>query len=482
MNFLTPPLTQLINSIIVSSEIPDHFKKAEIVPIYKTNKKDIISNYRPISLISNLAKIFEKVLHVRLIKFIEKNKLLNKKQFGFRKDMSTNDALQLFSDSIFENLDSSKPTIAVFLDLAKAFDTVDYNKLFMKLEKIGIRGMALNLIKNYLTNRKQVVKLEEVYSDELVVRIGIPQGTILGPLFFVIFVNDLLSLDPNAQVMSYADDTAITMTEGTWLGLENRANNVINNVANWLRENGLSLNIEKTKYILFSTYKDKAPDKLNIVIHDDGCNMSSCTCRELGKEQFIKYLGIFVDCNMNFKEHIEQLKRKLRYLLFVFSNLRSFLNAKTLICIYYALFESKATYGIISWGSAYGNVINSLQSIQNRIVGLIFRKSSAQLDQCYKKNNLLKIRQIYYLKAITTNHYKNLKSEYLHTKQITRKKSIPVMKTKLEVGKKCTKWIAIKLYNLLDDDLKNYNFSTKALKKKIKSWICQKNLEIKIFT
>lgn len=480
--YVAKPLADLINMIILTNEVPEHFKKAEIVPIFKANEKTIISNYRPISLISNLAKIFERVLHIRLIKFIGKNKLLHKNQFGFRKNLSTSDALQLFSDTIFQNLDASKPSMAIFLDLAKAFDTVDHKKLLQKLEKIGIRGVALNIIRSYLTNRKQVVKLDETFSDELIVQTGIPQGTILGPLLFIVFVNNLLGLNSDALIMSYADDTAIIVSGETWRGLEITANIVVNQVAKWLGQNSLSLNVDKTKYVLFSTYRDKLPAALKIVIHKWDCNLD-CKCGMLERAESIRYLGIILDSNMNFKEHISHLNKKLRYLIFIFAQLKNILNTKTLMTIYYGLFESTAVYGIVSWGSAYGNVINTIQSIQNRIIKVIFRKSTAQLDQCFKENKMLKIKQIYYHKALTINNYKNLKLLYFqraNTNAVTRHRDIPVIQTKLEVGKKSTKWTAIKIFNLLDDELKNCNTFSKTFKEKIKTWICDNNVKIRI--
>ena len=184
---IADPLAHIINKCIEKSIWPDALKAAVVVPIHKSGKKLVVNNYRPISLISNIAKIFEKVVYERIFDFIYKHKILSEKQFGFIKNKGTRDALSYITKTIYENLDKSKPIIVVFLDLAKAFDTVDHNILLHKLQAYGIRDNAYKLMQSYLTNRKQKVRIDQRESEPTTITMGVPQGTILGPLPFIIY-------------------------------------------------------------------------------------------------------------------------------------------------------------------------------------------------------------------------------------------------------------------------------------------------------
>lgn len=190
--YIVKPLAYVFNLCFSKSIWPDDLKRADIIPLHKGGDKTQMTNYRPISLISNLAKIMEKIGHVRLYNFLIINKCISNKQYGFLKNIGTTDALNHISNIIYTKLDKSKPIIAAFLDLTKAFDTVQHKLLLAKLERYGVRGPILKLLTNYLSNRKQLVKINGNRSTDRVVQIGVPQGTILGPLLFLIYVNDLL--------------------------------------------------------------------------------------------------------------------------------------------------------------------------------------------------------------------------------------------------------------------------------------------------
>lgn len=232
--FLATPLTVIFNTILTSGIFSSAFKMAEIVPVHKSGSKSSLENYRPISLISNFAKIVEVLLFNRLYKFFDDCNIFSCNQYGFRKGKSTNQAIAKVTEFIYSQLDSSKPVIAVFLDLAKAFDTVDHNILLSKLERHGVRGLPFQLIKSYLSDRYQFVNIEGHYSSRSLVRVGVPQGTVLGPLFFIIFVNDLLDLLNNNNIIAYADDTVILNFESNWAETEKCTNEHLEKVFSWL--------------------------------------------------------------------------------------------------------------------------------------------------------------------------------------------------------------------------------------------------------
>lgn len=176
-NYIAEPLTHIVNTCIEKAIWPDALKKAEIVPIYKSGEKHNITNYRPISLISNVAKIFERIIYNRIYNFVEKNNIISKQQFGFMRKIGTKNALNHLTNILYNNVDRCIPTIVTFLDLAKAFDTVDHNILLDKLFCYGIRGQALDLLSSYLSNRYQAVKIDGIESDNLLINTGVPQGT-----------------------------------------------------------------------------------------------------------------------------------------------------------------------------------------------------------------------------------------------------------------------------------------------------------------
>ena len=223
------------------------------------------------------------------------------------------------------------------MDLAKAFDTVHHKILLLKLETYGIRGIILNLLKDYLNGRCQVVKIKDNVSNALPAETGVPRGTILGPLLFLIYINDLLTIVPKENIISYADDTVI-LRGSTWEQTQNKMNKLLNEVSTWIALNELSLNVKKTVFMALRIYSNSVPNNLKIFIGN----------KVIERVYHTKYLGIIIDSNMKWDKHIEYIAKRTRYLLFVFNKLRPILETKHLITLHYAFFNSLANYGIIA--------------------------------------------------------------------------------------------------------------------------------------
>lgn len=484
-NEISGPLAHIINISIQKGICPNHFKKAEIIPIYKKGDKADMTNYRPISLISNLAKVFEKVIHSRLSSYLESNNLLSPNQYGFRPGKSTKDAIAELATYIYGNLDKSKPIIAVFIDLAKAFDTVDHELLLTKLCNIGIRGNALMLIKSYLSNRSQVVRINNKYSKEEQIKSGVPQGSILGPLLFTIFINSMLQNNVYGRVIAYADDTVLLVTADTWNEALAYANSFLNSIVDWLRRNKLCINIDKTEYMTFSTYVDRQPEEATVRIHKIDCRSNpNCDCDKISRVHKVKYLGIYIDYLMRWEEHVSYITSKNRYLLFIIRKLNNVLNEKQLIILYHALFISTVNYGIIAWGSANVTILKKLQVLQNHILRLIYRKPLRYSTiALYEDSQLMNIHGIYCFNSLMYM-YNELKNKFVNSNKSTRFKSIALEKYKLEIGKKCYKYTAITLFNSLEQsfvtqkkrdlctvNLKQLNISIRSNKKLLQRWI-----------
>lgn len=236
-HYIIHPLVHIINLCFQTGKFPDDLKNSNVTPIYKNGDKQITNNYRPISVTSQLSKVIEKALATRLNVHFEHNKIISNRQFGFRKHRSTEDALFTCLNSIYSSVDKNKKTLAIFLDLAKAFDTVSHQNLLDKLQSYGIRGLPFKLLQSFITGRKQCVKINNITSPSAIISTGVPQGTVLGPILFNIYVNQLLECEVGGDIVAYADDTAIIFSADDWQSVKNIAEVGLGKVKKWLDTN-----------------------------------------------------------------------------------------------------------------------------------------------------------------------------------------------------------------------------------------------------
>jgi hypothetical protein len=238
-----PSIMQIVNASLETGIYPNSLKTAKVIPIFKSGDDKAVNNYRPISLLPTVGKITEKVVAKRLVAFLECSMILNKNQFGFRRGHSPSIAILKTIDDLIRNLDARNFGVGVFLDLQKAFDTVNHDILLDKLYFYGIRGVAHKWFRSYLDQRRQFVVNESTTSHCKVVQCGIPQGSILGPILFLLYINDMTKCSNVFKFILFADDTNIFHFDSNPVSLVNAVNSELCLVDQWLRANKLSLNL-----------------------------------------------------------------------------------------------------------------------------------------------------------------------------------------------------------------------------------------------
>jgi hypothetical protein len=408
VDILVLPITHICNLALSTGIFPSAFKKSRITPIYKSGSKDCINNYRPISILSTLSKILERIMNNRLIKYLEDQKLLAQAQFGFRVGKSTADAVHKVTDFLVNNLDNKKKTAAVFLDIAKAFDTVSVEIMINKLENLGVRDLQLKLFRDYLSNRTQCVQIDNFISEELPIYCGVPQGSILGPTLFLVYINDLCQQTiPNAKIVTFADDTALLFSGDTWDEVFSCAQKGYNQVTQWLKANILSLNVEKTFFMTFSL-RDQCPNNPNFNIISHSCNNDndiSCMCPRLQKSRCVRYLGVMIDDRLTFQSHIDTVTSRVRKLIVIFKNLRHIADMNLIRSVYFALCQSILSYCVIAWGGAIKSTLLKLERAQRAVLkvslSLPYRHPTVDL---YDRCNVLTVRQLFILEVLLKQH------------------------------------------------------------------------------
>jgi len=339
---IAPVVAYLINTSFERGQFPHQLKVAKIVPIFKKGDKTDQNNYRPISILPIISKVFEKCFASRLLDFFKSHNLLTPSQFGFLPGSSTVDAIYSFLNTIKGDLDVGMKPLGIFFDFSKAFDTVDFSRLLGKLYRYGVRGKPYEWIKSYLSDRSQIVALSTGHKSlPSSTECGVPQGSILGPLLFLIYANDLAKFMGNVKVCQYADDTSVSISSQTLSELTLIANETVRRMEEWSKLNGLKLNTNKTQAMHFSLRGnlDYAP-------------YIRSSERSLEVVSSVRFLGMHIDPGLDWSVHLQVVSSSLASLNFLILRLRSIISYKYLQIFYYAHVETRMRYGLIFWGQA----------------------------------------------------------------------------------------------------------------------------------
>lgn len=444
-SILAAPLVHLFNRCIREGYFPDLFKVSRVTPVFKKGSSGEIDNFRPIAIVPIFGKLLEIIIKNRLQAYFDKFSLFSSSQFGFRPGRNASQALSTLVSFITNTFDTRHHASAVLFDLQKAFDTMSHDILLGKLEHYGVRGLARDLIKSYLTNRKQFVQLNGFKSNTLPALMGVPQGSVLGPLLFVIFINDFPECIKPYSSVSYADDTTLLVSSGNRFGLPREVQCAEDSATMWFVANKLKLNPEKTQKISFTSIGSS------------------------GKT--VTLLGVTLDESLRWSEHVSCLVSRLSSAVFVLRRLKPLLNTSSLLTVYYGLIHSRLAYALDVWGGSR-HIFDAFR-LQKRAVRVI--AGLRPLDSCRGKFIEYKILTLpsQYVYVTLLNIHRHA-GDYLRHSDIHSYDTRNASDLVLDRSRVCCSYnnkLNVTLYNLLPHAWKSYTLN--KFKKTVKDYLAE---------
>ena len=439
---IAAPLAFIINKSFLSGIFPDQLKKATIVPIHKAGDVADRSNYRPISLLPLFSKLFEKCMSKRLYDYIEKHNIISCKQFGFQRKCSTLQPLIKFTEHVYEAINNKKHVLSLFIDFKKAFDTVNHRILLRKLSFYGIRGAALEWFSSFLRGRQQRVRVRSSLSEYMSVSVGVPQGSILGPILFLFYVNDLPSVSTTYETLLFADDTTFIFSSDNINNLIFDVNRELESIRVWTCCNRLSLNASKTHPMIISTRPTPH-------LHDLQVTFSNI---DLTFVQSVVFLGVRIDSNLRFNLHIDHVCRKISKTVGIMYKLQALAPQHILIKLYYSLVYPYLIYGNVLWGAVSACHMQRLVILQKRIIRIITSEPPlSHTKPLFAQTNILNIKDLHkYLLALYLFRYCRECFIYPNHSHNTRHRSqaVPVF-CRLNFSQRSLSYIGPTLWNYL---------------------------------
>ena len=470
---IAPILTEIFNLSLEQGVYPEFLKRSKVIALFKKGERLLPENYRPISLLDIFDKIFEKLIYKRLVSFINKYKMLFQFQFGFREDHSTVLALTEIIDNIKHAIDNNEYTVGIFIDLCKAFDTVDHGILLEKLKYYGIRGKAHDLLSSYLCNRTQYTVINNVVSDIKPITCGVPQGSVLGPLLFLIYINDIKNCISDKCIRLFADDTGLFVKGKSLDSVMKASQQILANLEEWFKHNKLSVSVAKCGFLVFHGKNRPLPNNIK-PLYLNGV--------EIKRLDVFRYIGLLLDPTLSWKPHVENVVNKLNTFFGIFSHIRNKIPQHLVREIYFTTVFPHINYGLEIYGSCSGSLLSKLQVKQNQLMKILTKKDRLYpTDALHSENRILKIVDVFKSKILLFVHkclnkntisifhnYFRLQHE-THTYPTRDRNTLILPRTNTILGATAIYSSGVKLWNNCAVAKQNMTMSNHTMKRKVKN-------------
>ena len=461
IHVIVKPLVHIFNVSFSTGIFPSNLKIAKVIPVFKKGDPHLFQNYRPISLLPCFSKLIEKCATNRLYSFLSKKHILSDFQFGFRPNFCTAHAMMNLQDKVRSSIEKNNFCMAIFMDLSKAFDLVDHSILLFKLHYYGVRGTPLKWFESYLTGRRQFTQCSNSSSDYVNVTHGVPQGSILGPLLFLIYINDITLSSNKFDYIMYADDTTLLYTQPEINNVEQNVNNELQYISNWFKANKLILNLQKTNFCVFKNNHHG----MNI-LQDVSLSIDSIP---ISKANVVIFLGVRVDINLKWDNHIEYVRSKISKCIGILHKLKFFVPQSVLFTLYNSLILPHISYCIVIWGNSSRTKIDTILRLQKKAIRICtssdYNAHSAPLFRKLKTLNVYDLAQ-YHTAELGFNYFQCLlpnvissmfiTNEQIHNYDTRSTNLLHLWKVTSSSSKKTVRYNLPQVWNSLPNNFRSY--------------------------